>query len=213
MALKNLNTDRGVAVEYDPCRWDPLLPQEFAARLAGSKAEWMVVGGWALDLWLGRAGTSHSDLEIAVGQFEIDEIVDCFPECDWYVLGANGLRCLADAGGYYFDYPQTLAVDRATGGYRVDVIRNQYDGCSWVFQLDRRIRAPRREVFAVTADGVPYLRPEYVLLYKALGGREKDDCDFRAALEPMDEYQIGRLSDMLGLIEPEHRWLATLRAS
>ncbi|MGN6090682.1 MAG: nucleotidyltransferase domain-containing protein, partial [Actinomycetales bacterium] len=51
--------------------WRPWTPQQVRDELRDCRAEWMVAGGWALDLFLEQAGAAdasraHEDLEIAV---------------------------------------------------------------------------------------------------------------------------------------------------
>ena len=61
-----------------------------------------------------------------------------------------------------------------------------------------------------TAEGIPYGRPEVVLLYKAKHTRPKDDADFAATLPRLDGARRGWLADALELVHPGHRWLARL---
>src|SRR4029077_2495242 len=46
--------------------WEPWTPATAARALAGVEVPWCVVGGWAIDLFLGRETRHHEDLEIAV---------------------------------------------------------------------------------------------------------------------------------------------------
>ena len=46
--------------------WNAWHPDELARRLAGLDRPWCVVGGWALDLWLGHLTREHHDLEFTV---------------------------------------------------------------------------------------------------------------------------------------------------
>jgi len=51
-------------------------------------------------------------------------------------------------------------------------------GAEWVCHRHADIRLPLREVIAHTPSGLPYLRPEIQLLWKAKDTRPKDDADF-----------------------------------
>jgi hypothetical protein len=42
------------------------LPLQIAAIMRGFKQSWFVAGGWAIDLFLGKATRSHQDIEIAI---------------------------------------------------------------------------------------------------------------------------------------------------
>ena len=73
-----------------------------------------------------------------------------------------------------------------------------------------RIRMPYDRAIERTPEGIPYGRPEIVLLFKAKAARPKDDDDFAAALPLLDEERRRWLADALGLVHAGHRWLAAL---
>jgi hypothetical protein len=61
-----------------------------------------------------------------------------------------------------------------------------------------------------TRDGIPYGRPEVVLLYKAKHTRPKDDADFAAVLPRLERERRRWLREALELVHPAHRWLPDL---
>jgi hypothetical protein len=61
-------------------------------------------------------------------------------------------------------------------------------------------------VIGRTADGIPYLRPEIALFYKARHRRPKDEGDFDRALPRLDPAGRRWLADALDLIHPGHGW-------
>jgi hypothetical protein len=85
------------------------------------------------------------------------------------------------------------------------------DGNTWICRRDERIRLSYDEVIARTKDGIPYGRPEIVLLFKAKHMREKDDADFAVVLPRLDAERRRWLAGALELVHPGHRWLAQLR--
>ena len=50
----------------DQQAWQAWTPEELSQRLRQVSRPWSVVGGWALDLWLGRQTRDHGDLEFTV---------------------------------------------------------------------------------------------------------------------------------------------------
>jgi hypothetical protein len=48
--------------------WSPWSPEQAAEQLAGVSAPWCVIGGWAIDLFLGEQTRPHEDLEIAIAR-------------------------------------------------------------------------------------------------------------------------------------------------
>jgi Aminoglycoside-2''-adenylyltransferase len=54
--------------------------------LEGTEVPWYVAAGWAIDLYLGGDHREHEDLEIAVPNDCLDEIVGAFPELEFCVI-------------------------------------------------------------------------------------------------------------------------------
>ena len=100
----------------------------------------------------------------------------------------------------------------ATGRWRLDVFREPAADGEWVCRRDERIRLPYDELIARTGDGIPYARPEVVLLFKAKAARPQDDGDFAAVLPRLAPDRRRWLAEALDLVHPGHRWLAALRA-
>jgi hypothetical protein len=63
-----------------------------------------------------------------------------------------------------------------------------------------------------TAEGIPYLAPEIVLLFKAKHTRPKDEDDFAATVPHLGEARVRWLVDALERVHPGHRWLDELRS-
>jgi hypothetical protein len=105
---------------------------------------------------------------------------------------------------------QTWLRDPATGNYLLDVFREPHDGDTWVCRRDETIRLPYSEIIHRTPDGVPYLAPELVLLFKAKHARPKDEADFDATIPHMTPAQRTTLAGLLARAHPGHRWLANL---
>jgi uncharacterized protein CbrC (UPF0167 family) len=199
-------------IEALDARWSSSWsPTEVARHLAGIATPWCVAGGWALDLFHGRQTRAHGDIEIAIPAAGFPEVRSRFPG---YVFdAAGGGRIWEDAA------PDVLAVvhqtwlrDPATGNYLLDVFREPHDGDTWICRRDESIRFPYSEVIHQTHEGIPYLAPELVLLFKAKHARQKDQADFEATVPHMTEPQRETLVKLLSRAHPAHRWLADLRA-
>jgi hypothetical protein len=75
---------------------------------------------------------------------------------------------------------------------------------------DERIRLPYDQLIERSADGIPYARPEVVLLFKAKHARAKDDGDLAAVLPLLEPGRRRWLAETLELVHPGHRWLGDL---
>ncbi|MEV7425785.1 hypothetical protein [Streptomyces sp. NPDC091212] len=163
-------------------RWaDAWRPEQVAERLGEVSAPWCIAAGWALDLFGGGQSRSHGDLEIAVPAAGFAEIRACFPE---YVFDAVGSgRVWARAGAEVLAAThQTWLRDPASGQFLFDVFREPHEGGTWICRRDENLRLPYDAIIERTEDGIPYLVPELVLLFKAKAARPKDQADFEGVL-------------------------------
>lgn len=189
----------------DDAPWEPWTPHDLAAPLSGVGTRWYVVAGWAIDLFLGRQTREHEDLEIGVPETGFDLVQQALPGT-WHVVGGGRARPVT---------PKSLSENFQTwlwrdGAYRLDVFRDPSDGDSWVCRRDLSIRRPYLESLALSSDGIPYLVPEQVLLFKAKHDRDKDRRDLAAALPAMHREARLWLRNALAIAHPGHPWLDAL---
>ncbi|HEY2080681.1 MAG TPA: hypothetical protein VGH53_30505 [Streptosporangiaceae bacterium] len=207
----------GGGIELSPAEIDALdarwsacwIPSGVARHLAGVATPWYVAAGWALDLFRGGQTRKHGDIEIAISAASFPTVRNCFPG---YVFDA------VDSGRIWEDAkPDVLAAtyqtwlrDPATGNYLLDVFREPHDGDTWICRRDETIRLRYSDIIHHTRDGIPYLAPELVLLFKAKHARQKDRADFDATVPHMTPAQRETLSELLARAHPAHPWLAAL---
>jgi hypothetical protein len=175
----------------DVTKWDSWRPEEVASRLAQVEAPWYVAAGWALDLFLGGGYRAHEDIEIGVPRGRFDEFADAL----------NGFE-LVEITSH-----QTWVREPETGAWRLDIFSEPSDGDIWLCRRDKSIRLPYDDLIDLTDDGIPYGRPEVVLLFKAKRMHEKDDTDFAAVLPRLDPERRRWLVEALERVHPGHRWL------
>jgi hypothetical protein len=197
-------------IEALDARWSlSWTPGEVAQRLAGIAAPWYVAAGWALDLFRGRQTRRHGDIEIAIPAARFPELRGRFPGYALDAAGSGRIRENA-APQVLASTHQTWLRDPATGHYLLDVFREPHDGDTWICRHDQTIRLPYSDIIQRTADGIPYLTPELVLLFKAKNARPKDQADFDATLPHMTPRQRDDLAGLLARAHPGHPWLAAL---
>ncbi|KAA0021062.1 hypothetical protein [Antrihabitans cavernicola] len=184
--------------------WDAWTPSEVAQRLSNVTAPWCVAAGWALELFSDRAARVHSDLEIAVPSSQFDQIVAAFSGFEWDVAGNGRIWPLPEGMADHF---QTWLRQPATGRYRVDVFREPHVGSRWVCRRGTSITLPYEDLILRTDDGIPYVIPEVVLLFKAKHLRSKDQADFHQVLPVLDAERRERLCNWLSLVHPGHPWI------
>jgi hypothetical protein len=197
--------------EPDLARWDAWRPEEVQRRLGPVEAPWCVTAGWAIDLFLGEQRREHEDIEIAVPRARFGEVAEALAGFELYVVGSGLARPLSIAGEWLETHHQTWVREPETGLWRLDVFRDPSDGDTWICRRDERIRLPYASLIERTADGIPYARPETVLLFKAKHARPKDEDDLAAVLPRLGPERRCWLAEALELVHPGHRWLERLR--
>jgi hypothetical protein len=194
--------------------WAPWTPHEAAELLEGVDAPWCVAAGWALDLFRGEQTREHEDLEVAVPLGSFGEVAAALADYDVAVVGGPG-----DGSGrrWPLDSPaadvfhQTWVSDPGTNVYRLDVFREPHDGDTWICRRDETIRLPYSQIVRRTADGVPYLSPEVVLLFKAKHATEaKNDADFAGTVPRLTQAGQAWLRAALERVHPGHAWVDRL---
>ncbi|MFZ4239655.1 nucleotidyltransferase domain-containing protein [Streptomyces murinus] len=205
----------GVVLDADEleARWaDAWRPEQVAERLNGVNVPWCVAAGWALDLFRGEQTRDHGDLELAVPAAGFAEIRDRFPEYAFDAVGSG--KIWADAGAEELAAThQTWLRDPVSGQFLWDVFREPHDGGTWICRRDQSLRLPYDATIERTADGIPYLIPELVLLFKAKATRPKDQADFEGILPLLSQARRDVLGGWLARVHPGHDWTAELAVS
>jgi hypothetical protein len=191
--------------------WRPWSPAEAAGRLRGCDASWCVVGGWAIDLFLGEQTRPHEDLEIGVPRPDFGAVRGALEAFEFFVVGDGVVRALSADATPPADKHQNWVLDVSAQAWRMDVMLEPGDLQTWVFRRDPAISAPRDAMIDHGADAVPYLAPQGVLLYKAKATRPKDEADFANCLPRLTSTARGWLRDALERAHPDHPWIERLR--
>jgi hypothetical protein len=196
-------------IDPDSSVWDAWRPEQVNRLLAGVAAPWYVAAGWAIDLFLGGQRREHEDLEIAVPQARFAELQSALSELEIFVIDDGRAWPIAEKP-VTLETHQTWIREPATGLWRFDVFREPSDGNTWICRRDASLRMPYERLIERTRDGIPYGRPEVVLLYKAKHARPKDDDDFAVVLPRLEPERRRWLREALELVHPAHRWLPDL---
>jgi len=185
-------------------------PLSLASAMVGFDRPWCIAGGWALDLWLGRVTRNHQDVEIALLRDHQIELRDYL--ADWtFKLVTRDHRLVA-----WKDRRQMLMLpvheihgtDRI--GRKCEFLLNESDGIDWIYRREFSVRMNLSQWISRGVHNIAVLHPAIVLLYKSKQPREKDELDFRNALERMDEAQREWLKTALLRTDPFHPWIEQL---
>jgi hypothetical protein len=197
-------------VRWDDADWRAWRPEEAAQRLETLDVAWCVAAGWAIDLFVGSERRKHEDLEIAAPARAFPQLHALLDDLEFYAVGDGEVTAVAESPERFDGTHQTWGLDRATFEWRIDVFREPSDGGEWICRRHEEIRLPYDELIERTAGGIPYVRPEVALLFKAKAAREKDEDDLNDVLPLLAPSRRALLRDWIALVHPDHSWLARL---
>jgi hypothetical protein len=197
-------------VRWDDADWRAWRPEEAAQRLETLDVAWCVAAGWAIDLFVGYERREHEDLEIAAPARAFPQLHALLDDLEFYAVGDGEVTAVAESPERFDGTHQTWGLDRATFEWRIDVFREPSDGGEWICRRHEEIRLPYDELIERTAGGIPYVRPEVALLFKAKAAREKDEDDLNDVLPLLAPSRRALLRDWIALVHPDHSWLARL---
>jgi hypothetical protein len=183
------------------------VPLRVAAQMAGFDRPWFIVGGWAIDLFLGRETRAHHDVEL--GLFRADQRALWEHLSSWRLSARVGKAWGPWAGEWIALPDHQIRARRDDTALTVfDILLNELDGGLWRFRRNLAVTRSASACVLVSGMGVPYLAPEIGLLYKAKTPRPKDQADFDNTIGQLDGEPRAWLARSVERCYPESPWLA-----
>ena len=182
------------------------------ALFADYPGRYWIAGGWALDLFADRVRRPHTDVDVLVLARDLDLVAGTFTDPRPTVENPNtGDQRPWEPGETLTPGPDVLAFPDDLFPAPVRVMLAASDGDDWVYHRGRgTLRRPLDEITLTTADGIPYLAPELVLLFKSRSDRPKDTDDFNDVAANLDPTRRAWLHDRIAPRYPDHAWLPAL---
>lgn len=190
--------------------WDSWRPEELAQRLHGSAITWCVTGGWALDLFLGQQTRDHADLEFATLSSDIPKARKALAELEFFAARNGELSFLERDTDVPDDIWQLWGADFKSQVWRVDMMIERGTTDRWVYKRNSAISQPRDQAIYLNDQGIPFLAPANVLLFKAEHIRKKDQQDFDRVLPHLRPHEKVLLHRWIVSEYVEHPWLEQL---
>jgi aminoglycoside-2''-adenylyltransferase len=183
--------------------WEALALEEAARLMSGFPGPWWVTAGWAIELHIDRPVREHGDVDVLVLRDDQEAIRGQLPGWDFRIAHEGRLEPWPPSGRIELPRAGLWARSDATGPWQLDFLLAERDTDAWWYRRDPKIRIPLSELGLVSTRGIPYVRPEVVLLFKSRAPRERDEQDLEAVLPTLDDVSLRRLRAWLA---PEHPW-------
>jgi hypothetical protein len=186
-------------------RWEPLEPAQVAELLQASPLRWWIAGGRAARV--GAIARHHDDVDVVVRLGDLDQLRKALARWHLWENRSGTLRPLLPGFALTEGTEQLWARLNSGQPWQLDLLLDPSDG-EWVYKHDPEIRLPWPRALH-NVDGIPHLRPEVALLYKARFDRPKDRADLAAArLDPGAREWLASTCEQLG----HHTWAPLVRA-
>lgn len=191
--------------------WEPMDPPTFAHEMEGFDRPWWVIGGWAIEAATGYR-REHEDTDVSILACDVPAFVEFMNE-RWHIWNNVGgvLHPLGDRWKT-IDEPSSQLWLRAHAAapWIVDMpLTPDADGL-WTNKFLADHVDEVENVTWVAEDGIRYLLPEIVLVYKARLQRAKDEPDFDATLPTLTADRRAWMRQSLETLVPDHHWLERL---
>lgn len=183
-----------------------------ANELKDASFNWYIAGGWALDLFLGRVGRMHHDVDVIVPRSSQMDLQKYMTDRGWKLIAPFEKRLQP--------WPQHMRLElprHQIHAYRdedfIDILLTDVDDV-WRYRREPSILRSKEKMSLCTDGGIPFLAPELVLLFKSKNTsnheRAKDQTDFEKAFTFLEPERRAWLHWALTAITPDHPWIKQL---
>ncbi|WP_084531727.1 nucleotidyltransferase domain-containing protein [Nocardia miyunensis] len=192
--------------------WATVTPSDGRDILGDFAGPWWIAGGWALDAFTGTR-RAHDDIDVAIFRHDLPELQRAVTgRLHVWSASSGALRPVNDQyPDLLDDAVQVWLREEATAPWLLDVLLNPSRNGRWVNRRNPSMTAPLDAVTWTAPDGIRYLDPEIVLIFKAKHARPKDHEDLRRTWPAMTEPRRRTLRDHLRDHHPGHEWESCTR--
>ena len=175
---------------------------------------WLISSGWAIDLYLGSVSRVHRDIDVVIPRADQLTVQAHLAERGW-TLRAPYAGLLEPWAPYMrLELPRHQALALREGGF-IDILMSEIEGGVWRYRRDPTIVRDSALISLRSADGIPFLAPELVLLFKSRNTSDKahrpqDQLDYERVRAALDSERRAWLRWALTRTSPEHPWIAEL---
>jgi GrpB-like predicted nucleotidyltransferase (UPF0157 family) len=181
--------------------------------LEGCGFPWYISSGWALDLFLGQVTRVHHDVDVVVARADQLALYEHMTGRGWkFVTPLHG-RLEPWPAHMRLELPRHQAHTHRAGQF-IDFLLTDMADSVWRYRRNpAAIRALDRAGLR-SSQGIPFLAPELVLLFKSknTGNRErdKDQADFERVYPQLAPEPRAWLRWALVATDPAHPWIDLL---
>lgn len=170
--------------------------------------EWLIAGGYGLELFLGHETREHSDVDIVVFRKDVTAVFDFLSSYDLQVVtGPGELLAHSKASDLTEERHSIWVKDKEAEDYLFELLFNDSDVTNWIYRRNKQITLPL-DKSVIEVGELKILAPEIILLYKSKDPRDIDEQDFKNVFPSLSSESKTWLKNAIQLDYPDHTWLA-----
>jgi len=193
----------------------PYQPADIYSLLVNAPFPWWISGGWALDLFLQEQTRDHFDIDVSIARHDQLVAQAFLNTWDFWSVMRNENNEIVIApwvkdNELNNEYPGVWGREDPEAPWRFEFFFQDIDNELWQFRYCESVQHPSASIGDSTPEGIPYLRPEIVLLTKAVRLREVDIHDFLRVLPALSSKQKTNLIEDISKMDVQHPWIEIL---
>lgn len=191
--------------------WEPAPLAEVADLFRQSATPWWIAGGHAIELAVGHTIREHDDIDVLVLREDQLAVQHVLAGWEWWAADPPGTLRPWQPGEYLHMGVHDIWCRPGPGTpWRIQIMLDEAQDGLWVSRRYTAVHRPVAELGAISSNGIPFLRPEVQLYYKAKSPRPKDEADFAAALPILTPAQRIWLATAILETYGTHPWVDRL---
>ena len=189
--------------------WDlSFRPADAVAWFDGWSGPWAIAGGWAIELFVGRAVRAHHDLDVAVARTDAPALHDQLTGWELYFPSPGGFTLWS--AGQPLPSDQFQLWCQRDGKWTHEILFEDIRDGVLHYRRDPSVTLPVDEAIQRTDDGIRYIAPQLQLLYKSTRVTQRNEIDFAAAVPLLTDAERAWLATHVRRLSPSDPWLALL---
>ena len=184
-----------------------------AQELKDFPCPWYISSGWALDLFLGRVRRVHHDVDVIIAHGDQLVLQAYMTAREWKFVTPFQKRLEPWPRHMRIEFPRHQ-VHAHRGDEFIDFLLTDITNGVWRYRREPSIVQTIERSMLTTQDGIPFLAPELVLLFKSKNtsgqARDKDQRDFVEVNAHLEPARRAWLRWALLATNPTHPWIEQL---
>jgi len=185
--------------------WSPFNIKAISLKL--QNFEWILAGGYALELFYGENYRPHGDIDIIIKRKHQKQLLEYF-EIDRLFIAFKGELSPYRKGEFYEKPIQDIWVlSEDSQSWCLQIMLVDEENEQWIYKRKESIQLPFEAVF-YQKEGIKVLKPEIQLLYKSSHIRPKDQVDFEKIYPNLsNEAKKWLKSSLIECYGENHKWI------